>query len=183
MLWIIRCNFHQCGLLPIVTWIFFVSISVSDHGLPVLIWLFIHACFPYPTHSIDCYSKRQHCTKRLVKFLDLVEMEWFMVGWPCFSCFCWHCEPVIATCHDQQKCCVCSIQMTHTCSHCKDKDGKPLYCHHPKDGYTCRQTHSTLPMAVAWTKLRLKLRLQPFSLPSCLVLDCSCTTTFYSFQY
>ena len=33
---------------------------------------------------------------------------------------------------DQQRCVSCKVLCSHTCSHCKTKDGKPVYVHHTK---------------------------------------------------
>ena len=50
-------------------------------------------------------------------------------------------KPVMRDRRDQQRCCVCNLQTSYTCSHCTDKNGKPIYCHPPRNGHTCWPTH------------------------------------------
>ena len=41
----------------------------------------------------------------------------------------------------QQRCTVCGEHVSWTCSHCRDKDGKPLHVHHPQHKPQCWRTH------------------------------------------
>ena len=43
----------------------------------------------------------------------------------------------------QQCCTVCGEHVSWTCSHCRDKDRKPLHVHHPQHKPQCWRTHKT----------------------------------------
>ena len=61
-------------------------------------------------------------------------------------------------------------------------DGKPLYCRHPRDSDTPWPATTRTLMVVAMSLLNIPLMVQLYSLSSSLLLDCSLTALFFSFQ-
>ena len=89
-------------------------------------------------------------------------------------------QPVMQNYCDQQWCCLCNLQTSHTCSHCTDN-----FCTatHPAIAISIGQPTSNMLILTRTRKWMKLLGLQPFSLSSILVLDCSFTTTNHSFWY